>query len=110
MKPGKLNGSIRRTEPDEDDIKDGITFDEYGRMEYHPDFHPNHKKPVTLEEKIYIAKYMNIDGARTVGFALGRTEKSIAQIKSLLIRTGEYKRFAQMSPEEWLSLLEGVGA
>lgn len=69
-----LNGSIRRTTPDEDDMRDGITFDKLGRMEYHPDFHPNHGKPITLSEKIYIAKFYDTDGMRLVSFALAHGE------------------------------------
>lgn len=100
-----IKGSIRRTEPDEDDMKDGITFDRLGRMQYHPDFHPNHRKPITLGEKIYIAKYYDSDGMRSVGFALGRTESTIAHQASLMRMSGEWDRLRAMSEEAWLTAI-----
>lgn len=110
MRPGKLNGSIRRTEPDEDDKRDGITFDEQGRMNFHPEFHPNHGKPITLDEKIYIAKYVDIDGSRNVGFALGRTETTIANTKSKMNRNGELQYYRSLTDDEWISMLTDVSA
>ncbi|MGG1638281.1 hypothetical protein [Paenibacillus sp. NRS-1760] len=109
MKKSPLKGSIRRLVPDEDDKKDGITFDAQGRMMYHPEFHHNHSKKISTDEKIYIAKYVDIDGSRKVGFALGRTEHTIANTRALLNRSGDLQRFKMISEDEWCELLEGVG-
>lgn len=57
-------GSDLRRQPDEDDRKDGITFDKMGRMQYNPIFHTNHGKPFTVSDLIYLCKYYGVDGAR----------------------------------------------
>ena len=76
-------------QPNEFDVIDhDINFDAQGRMNYHPDFHENHGKPFTDEEKEYIAKYYKTDGARKVSFALGRTEKAIMEKYSEMNRNG----------------------
>ncbi len=31
-----------------------VTYDAYGRMQYHPDFHPNHGKPWKTTEQKYL--------------------------------------------------------
>lgn len=103
----KQRGGMRRTVPTAEDIQDGITFDAQGRMNYHPEFHPNHRKKMTMDEKIYLAKYYPlIDNARTVAFALGRTEHTIMHITSKLRKTGELDRLRAMSDDEWLEAIE----
>lgn len=73
--------------------KDGIKTDRYGRMMYHPDFHPNHKKPFTEEEMEYICKFYDIDGPRAISFALGRTEKTIMTKINTLKKSGLYEKY-----------------
>ena len=66
---------IRELTPEE--IREGIEYDNFGRIKFHPDYHFNHKKPFTDEELEYICKYYDTDGPRAIGFALGRTEMTI---------------------------------
>jgi hypothetical protein len=48
-------------------------YDSYGRMRYHPDYHPNHKKPwMTGDEKFLIENYVSM-GPEATSLALGRT-------------------------------------
>lgn len=50
-----------------------VTYDAYGRMQYHPDFHLNHGLPwKTTDQKYLIERYV-LDGPEQVSFALGRT-------------------------------------
>lgn len=63
--------------PSEDDVKDGITYDKLGRMQYHPDFHPNHGKPFTDEDKEYLCMFYETDNVRSLSFALGKTEHTL---------------------------------
>lgn len=50
-----------------------VTYDAYGRMQYHPDFHPNHGLPwKTTDQKYLIERYV-LDRPEQVSFALGRT-------------------------------------
>ncbi|MEK3771111.1 DNA-entry nuclease [Paenibacillus sp. FSL R5-0887] len=61
-------------QPHRDDALDGITYDGSGRMEFHPDFHPNHGKPFTQEDLEYLCTFYGVDDARALSFALGKTE------------------------------------
>ncbi|MBW7475925.1 hypothetical protein K0T92_14360 [Paenibacillus oenotherae] len=110
MNTFKLKGELRRNVPDEGDKLDGITFDKLGRMKYHPEFHFNHGKPFTLDEKIYLTKYYELDGPRAIGFALGRTEHTVMNIVCNMRKSGEWKRYASLSDDEWLSITEGAEA
>lgn len=78
-----------------EDLEAGLTFDSVGRMDFHPDYHPNNGKPYTAEEYEYICKFSDFDGLRSVSYALGRTEKSIAVRLQMIKRDGKvgyYKR------------------
>lgn len=58
-------------------LEDAIQYDNFGRMKYHPDFHPNHGKPITEEDLEYLCKFWEIDHRRSISFALGRTEHTL---------------------------------
>jgi hypothetical protein len=97
----------RRLEPDEDDRKDGITFDKQGRMQYNPSFHTNHGKPFSVSDLIYLCKYYTIDGPRTIGFALGKTEHTIMGRVAILRKENLYEYYKNISDDEWLTLEKG---
>ncbi|CAM5660806.1 DNA-entry nuclease OS=Lysinibacillus sphaericus OX=1421 GN=LS41612_04505 PE=4 SV=1 [Lysinibacillus sphaericus] len=42
-------------------VKDDITYDKYGRMQYHPEFHFSHGKPFSESELEYICKFYEVD-------------------------------------------------
>jgi len=71
-------------------LEEGITYDRSGRMEYHPDFHPNHQIPLTDEELEYLCKFYEVDPTRTIAFALGRTEHALRSKVNSLRRSGLY--------------------
>lgn len=50
-----------------------VTYDRYGRMKYHPDFHPNHKLPWSLEDQKYLIDMYEKIGPDQVALTLGRT-------------------------------------
>jgi hypothetical protein len=75
-------------------------------MVLHPDFHPNHGTPVSLSERIYIVKYYESDGPRSIGFALGRTETSIMQLVSTMRKNGDWDLYQGLSDEEWTAILK----
>ncbi|MEK5235439.1 DNA-entry nuclease [Paenibacillus sp. FSL L8-0470] len=60
--------------PHPDDVLDGITYDCGGRMEYHPEFHFSHGEPWSSEDLEYLCTFYGVDSARTLSFALGKTE------------------------------------
>lgn len=50
-----------------------VTYDKWGRMQYHPDFHANHGTPWTaIDEQFLIENYEKI-GPEETSFALERT-------------------------------------
>jgi hypothetical protein len=50
-----------------------VTFDKYGRMQYHPDYHAKHGQPwTTKDEQFLIENYVKI-GPEETSFALERT-------------------------------------
>lgn len=81
----------------EDDIKDGITYDKVWRMNYHPEFHPNHKQPFDEEELEYISKFYQTDGALAISLALGRTEGTIKNKYSELSRSGKLDYYRSLN-------------
>ncbi|ACK98015.1 hypothetical protein P5808_19035 [Bacillus cereus] len=50
-----------------------VQYDAQGRMKYHPDYDPNHKKPYTTKELAYICKYYGFGKVKGIALALGRT-------------------------------------
>lgn len=93
------------TKGDEQDRLDGISYDPTGRMRYHPEFHPNHGKPFTTGELIYMCKYYDIDGPRSIGYALGKTPGVIQSKAAKLKFRGMFEEYKNMSDEEWEQIL-----
>jgi len=82
-----------------------VKFDRQGRMKYNPDYHPNHGKPFTTDELIYICKFNEVDGARSLSLALGRTEMTIANKIFELKRYGLYEYYRSLTFEKWEKIL-----
>ncbi|BDE46801.1 hypothetical protein WHT_c26110 [Bacillus cereus] len=53
-------------------------------MKYHPDYHPNHKKPYSTKGLAYIYKYYGFGKVKEIALALGRTELMIRQLVNTL--------------------------
>lgn len=58
----------------ESDAIDGITYDSSNRMNYHPEFHFAHGKRFSQEDLEYLCTFYESDNARSLSFALGKTE------------------------------------
>ncbi|KFA99514.1 hypothetical protein [Vibrio sp. ER1A] len=56
---------------------ENVTYDRYGRMQYHPDYHPNHGKSWKQHDQTYLIERYDLDGPEQVSFALGRTIHTI---------------------------------
>lgn len=94
-------GERKRFGNPEDDALDGIVYDNIGRMRYHPEFHPNHGKPFMLDELVYLCKFHGIDDPRTISYALGRTEYTLADKLHKLRKSGLYDVYRNMPYEQW---------
>lgn len=74
-----------------------ISYDKFGRMQYHPDFHFAHGKAFTQSDLEYICKFYEIDHARTIAFAIGKTEHTIRTKVSQLQKEGLYERYKNLN-------------
>ncbi len=72
-------------------------YDRTGRMEYNPDFHFNQGERWTESDLEYLCKYIEIDGYRSVSFALGRTEKTIASKIADFKKNGKYEYYKNLN-------------
>lgn len=86
----------RKYELTQADIDDGIAFDAQGRMKYNPLYHENHGKAFTQEELEYMCKYYDIDGPRSIGFALGKTEHTIMAKVYDLRKSGLFEHYKNL--------------
>jgi len=74
-----------------------ITYDKYGRMAYHPEFHSNHGKPLNETDIEYLCKYWEIDGAKTMSFALGKTEHTLSCKINQLRKQGLFEYYKTLN-------------
>ena len=70
-----------------------VVYDAKGRMLYHPDFHFNHRKPMSIEEVEYLCYFFDTDDIRSLSFALGRTEVSLSLKYHQLLKEGKVEHY-----------------
>jgi len=68
------------------------TYDRYGRMNYHPEYHPNQGRPWTTRDQKYLIEYYEKLGPEQVSLALGRTIHTVMQRACELRKTGAMRR------------------
>jgi hypothetical protein len=78
-------------------MEDSIQYDRFGRMRYHPEFHPNHKKPFKEEELEYLCKFWETDHRQVMSFALGRTEHTLSTKVAELRRLGLFEYYKNLN-------------
>lgn len=66
------------------------TYDAYGRMNYHPDFHPNQGTPWTTTDQQYLIEFYEKLGPEQVSLELGRT------IHTVMTRACELRKCGDM--------------
>jgi hypothetical protein len=74
-----------------------VEYDSCGRMMYHPEFHPNHGTPFTLEELEYICKFYDYDDPALMAMALGRTEASVRSRAYKLKLSGKFDYYKNLN-------------
>ncbi|RDW17022.1 DNA-entry nuclease [Oceanobacillus arenosus] len=67
-----------------------IEYDDDGRINYNPDFHFAHGKLWAEEELEYLCKFIDYDGARSMQYSLGKTEKTIRNKINDLRKNGKF--------------------
>lgn len=78
--------------------KKPVTYDAFGRMQYHPDFHPNHGLPWKVADQRYLIERYHSDGPESVSFALGRTIHTVMNRAYELRKQGLMKKPASVEP------------
>ncbi|MFF5993675.1 DNA-entry nuclease [Lysinibacillus sp. KU-BSD001] len=74
-----------------------ITYDRFGRMLYHPDFHFSQGERFTESDLEYICKYYEVDHARNLAFAIGKTEHTIRSKVNTLKQLGKYEYYKNLN-------------
>lgn len=69
-----------------------ITFDSYGRMNYHPDFHAKHKSPWTTADEKYLIEHYEKIGPEEMSLTLERT------IHTIMTRVYQLRKKGLMTP------------
>jgi len=68
-----------------------VTYDRYGRMNYHPEFHGKQKTPWTTTDQKYLIENYYLLGPEQVSFELERTIHTVMQRASELRQKGLLK-------------------
>lgn len=55
------------------ELEIAVTYDRYGRMNYHPEFHFNQKNPWTIKDQKFLIEMYETLGPDEVSLSLGRT-------------------------------------
>lgn len=67
-----------------------VTYDKYGRMNYHPEFHSNHGKPWTNQDTKYLIENYDKIGPEEISLTLERT------IHTVMTRAYQLRKSGQM--------------
>jgi len=72
-------------------------YDSNGRLRYHPELHPNHRKPYRLSELEYLCKFWKRGRRRQISLALGRTESTLADKVCKLRKNGLFEYYKNLN-------------
>lgn len=78
-----------------------LNKDKEGRAVYTPKYHFNHGKSLSEMELSYMCKFIKVDGARSISFALGRSEVSLRVRHADLVRTNRHKYYIKMWDDQF---------
>lgn len=56
-----------------------LSYDKWGRLQYHPDIHVNHGMPWLASDNQYLIEHYNTAGPEEMSIELGRTIHTIMQ-------------------------------
>lgn len=72
-------------------------YDSKHRMKYHPEFHFSHGQPYTESDLEYLCRFCHCDSMRHLSFALGKTERNIADKIMELKRNGLFNYYQTLN-------------
>lgn len=65
-----------------------VTYDNQGRMQYHPEFHDKHKRPWTAPDQKYLIENYELLGPEQISLELERTVDTVMRRASDLRKQG----------------------
>lgn len=69
------------------------------REPYNPEVHPNHGKPWTTKELMYLCSMYDGTAKHDLSLALGRTHSSILTMADTLRRQGLFERYKKLGEQ-----------
>lgn len=75
------------------------------RRTYNPEYHARHKTKYTLAERVYIARYYDVDGESLMSAALERPKYNISAIVQIMRRNGEWELYRSLTEEEYEKII-----
>lgn len=100
-----------------DNKADGLTmdpleipekYDSRGNLRQHPDYHHEVGTTVRIKDVIYVCKFLECDGLRSVALAIGRTSHYTSSIINQAKRDGVFELFKKMDPEQFSHEAYGI--
>lgn len=70
--------------------------DKLGRLDYHPDLHPNHGTVWSDDELEYLCKFHETDEIESIALAFGRTTKTVNQKLATLRENVKYAYYRKL--------------
>ncbi len=70
----------------------GVTYDKYGRMNYHPEFHSKQKTHWTVADQKYLIENYELFGPEQISLALERTIHTVMTRAYELRKQGAMKK------------------
>lgn len=76
---------------------DGVDYAAYNkRMVYNPEYHFNHGTPWIMKDVLYLCGMWDVQKARDISLALGRTENTCMNKVYELRKAGKFEEYKKM--------------
>lgn len=76
-----------------------------GRYTFIPEYHPLEGKKLTLAERVYLARYFDIDGPRHMSLSLDRPLNKIYAQAQRMKKNGEWDLYRSLTEEEYEKII-----
>lgn len=76
-----------------------------GRYTFIPEYHSLRGKQLTLAERVYLAKYFDIDGPRYMSLSLERPLNNIDTQVQRMKKNGEWDLYRNLTEEEYEKII-----
>lgn len=84
-------------------MSNDLEYDNLGRLKYNESLHFNHGKRFTEDDLMYLCKFWEVEGTKSLSLGLGRTEMTLSSKITRLKQDGMYEGYKDKYDE----LVEG---